>query len=316
LVFRPLIVWSEKFKEEIEDDDIYPNSWFFNLLSRAEFLRTMKKLLTDIIERIPPLKIYSKQPPMIKKAIGILEFLSHGLEMAFYALTIYLTFKFSIYFYQTFSLIEVLIALKLGAITAFKVLIAVLISALLWIPVGVIIGSNSRLALRIQPVFQFLAACPLQMFYPAVFALIIRYKLNVDIWTAPLMIIGTQWYILFNAIAGSMMITKDQRLVAANFGLKGWLLWRRLYLPAVMPYCITGCITAAGGCWNISMNTDTVEWGSIKLQAIGISSYIQQAINVGSFDKIVLGMAVMAFYVIIINRLLWHPLFEKVSAYR
>jgi NitT/TauT family transport system permease protein len=316
LLFRPLLAWSEKFKEEIEDDGIYNTSWFFDLLSRTQFLSTLKIFLNEIYNKMP--KISFRKKPIKKKSFqsNLYKILSTLTELVFYMSLVYGVIKFFLYCYFTFKIVQVIHALKLGAITATKVIIVVLSASLLWIPIGVIIGSNTKLAVRSQPIIQFLASCPPQMLYPMICAMIIKYNLNVDIWTTPIMIFGTQWYILFNVIAGSMMITKDQRLVAANFGLKGWLLWRRLYLPAVMPYCITGCMAAAGGCWNVSISTDTVAWGSTKLEALGISSYINQGIDQGNFDQIILGMAVMSFYVIIINRLVWNPLFEKVSAYR
>jgi NitT/TauT family transport system permease protein len=315
LLFRPLLAWSEKFKEEIQDDEVYHTSWFFDLLSRARFLSTLSILLSEIFNKLPSTKF--KLPIRTKetraKLFHVMNFL---LEYTLYLYAVYLCMTFIFYFYASFNIKEVFYAVQLGGITALKVLTMVAASALIWVPVGVIIGSNTKLAVSFQPIIQFLASCPPQMLYPVICAFIIKYQLNVNLWTAPLMIFGTQWYILFNVIAGSMMITKDQRLVAANFGLKGWLLWRRLYLPAVMPYCITGCMAAAGGCWNVSIDTDTVTWGSTKLQALGISSYISQGISTGDFNKIILGMAVMAFYVILINRLLWNPLFEKISSYR
>jgi len=314
LLFRPLLAWSEKFKEE-EDDEIYNTSWFFDLLARTHVISSLSSILTEVFNKLPSYKTY--KPSVFKTYHNyFFEVLALMFEMMFYAFVLYTCSKGILYFYHSFTLAQIIDALKLGGISAIKVFAVVIISAVIWVPIGVLIGSNTKLAIQSQPIIQFLASCPPQMLYPFICALIIKYQLNVNIWTAPLMIFGTQWYILFNVIAGSMMITKEQRLVAANFGLKGWLLWRRLYLPAVMPYCITGCLTAAGGCWNVSMQTDIVEWGPTKLEAVGISSYINQGINSGDFDKIILGMVIMAFYVVLINRLVWNPLFEKVSAYR
>jgi NitT/TauT family transport system permease protein len=222
----------------------------------------------------------------------------------------------SCYRYMTiFSIGEILYVFKLGFITSCKILIIVMISALIWLPIGVWIGCHKKIAQMMQPIIQFLAAYPPQMLYPFITAAIIHYKLNVDIWTAPIMILGTQWYILFNVIAGTMMITKEQRFAAANMGVKSFLLWKRVYLPAVMPYCITGCLSASGGCWNVSLNTDTLEWGTTKITAIGISSYIENSFSSGALDKAVLGVSVMTCYVLLINRFLWNPLIQRVTAH-
>ncbi len=316
LLFRPLLAWSEKFKEEIVDDEQYNNSWFFDLLSRSHLFENIAILFELVSNLFPTAKKRVIAKESISKNSAVLNNFYLFLEIAFYGLVLLLFTRLSYFFLSSFTAKELLYTLELGGITAIKVMLVVSISMLIWVPIGVVIGSNVKIATFFQPIIQFLAACPPQMLYPLLYPLIVQHNLNVDIWTAPIMIAGTQWYILFNVIAGSMMITKEQRFVAANFGLKGWLLWRRLYLPAIVPYCITGAMAAAGGCWNVSIDSDTVEWGATKIQALGISSYIHQAKFDGDFDRILLGMAVMAFYVIVINRLVWNKLFEKVSAYR
>ncbi len=315
LLFRPLMTWSEKFKDEIVEDEIYQSSWFFDLLSRASFIHTLIQGIQDIdfMRLIPGRgRGLQKNHLRLKKISWIIQ---KTVEIAFICLIIKVAFKMGYDIFYHFDIFEILMTIKLGGITSIKVLVMVFLSACIWVPVGVRIGSKPQLAYRFQPVIQFLAACPPQMLYPFFAHLIVDYNLNVDIWTAPIMILGTQWYILFNVIAGTLMITKDQRLVAANFGLKGTLLWRRLYLPAVLPYCITGCMAAAGGCWNVAIDSDTIIWGHHQIQAQGIGSYIHNALSMGDFNRAILGIAVMTFYVLIINRYLWNALFEKVSAY-
>ncbi len=125
------------------------------------------------------------------------------------------------------------------------------------------------------------------------------------------MILGAQWYILFNVIAGAATIPTDLRDVSTNLRLKGWLWWKRLALPAVFPAFITGAITATGGAWNASIVAEVIYWGSERLEATGLGAYIVDATEAGDYPRIVLGVAVMSLYVVVINRLFWRPLYER-----
>lgn len=316
LLFRPLLAWSERFKADLNDDDAYQTSWFLDLLSRSPLVLLLQNLVIQAIDLLTyPFAILSKshpRPKHFKKLGGIITWIT---EYTVYGLGIFFLVFTSYRYLTLFSLYEVLYVFELGLITSVKILTIVLISAAIWLPIGVWIGSNRKVAMHTQPIIQFLAAYPPQMLYPFISAAIIRYNLNVDIWTAPIMVLGTQWYILFNVIAGTMMITKDQRFAAANMGVKSFLLWKRVYFPAVLPYCITGCLSASGGCWNVSLDTDTVEWGGTKISALGISSYIQESFATGALEKAVLGVSVMTCYVLLINRFLWNPLIQRVTAH-
>jgi NitT/TauT family transport system permease protein len=214
------------------------------------------------------------------------------------------------FIYQYTSWHEIAEVFYLGLITTIKVTILIILSSLLWVPVGVWIGLRPRLTKTIQPLIQFFAAFPANLLYPVVFMLIMRYHLNVEIWSAPLMILGTQWYILFNVIAGTASLPLELRLAAQNYQLKGWLWWKKLMLPGIFPYYVTGAMTAAGGCWNASIVADVVTWGDTTIQATGLGAYITQSTLIGDFPRLALGIAVMCIYVLIINRLLWHRLYN------
>jgi NitT/TauT family transport system permease protein len=162
----------------------------------------------------------------------------------------------------------------------------------------------------VQPIAQFLAAFPANVVFPIVVSLIVVWKLNPNIWLSPLMILGTQWYILFNVIAGASAIPNELRAAGANFRVRGWLWWRRIALPAVLPFYVTGAITASGGSWNASIVAEVASWGDQHLQAAGLGAYIAQQTDAGDFHRIVLGIIVMSFYVVLINRILWRPLYE------
>ena len=204
---------------------------------------------------------------------------------------------------------EVLSVFGLGLVTLARVTVLLALASLLWIPVGVRIGLNPRWATRIQPVAQFLAAFPANLFFPVAVVLIVRFRLNPEVWTAPLMILGTQWYILFNVIGGASAIPNDLREAAANLGLSGWELWRRLLLPGIFPSLVTGLVTASGGTWNASIVAEMVSWGPTTFTATGLGSAIARWTEQGDYPHIVLGIAVMSTYVVCFNRLFWRRLF-------
>ena len=165
------------------------------------------------------------------------------------------------------------------------------------------------LARVVQPLAQLAAAFPANLFFPIAVFLIVHFKLNPDIWLSPLMILGTQWYIVFNVIAGAAAIPSELRDVGANMGLKGWLWLKKSALPAVFPYYLTGAITASGGSLNASIVAEYVSWGDVKLEAKGLGAYIAQATAEGNFSRIVLGIAAMSALVVLLNRLFWRPLY-------
>jgi NitT/TauT family transport system permease protein len=201
-------------------------------------------------------------------------------------------------------------AVLLGAFTAVRVLVLIALASLIWVPIGVWIGLRPRVADRAQPIVQFLAAFPANLFFPAAVVLILKFQLNPQIWLSPLMILGTQWYILFNVIAGTTALPTELRLAASNLGVRHWLWWRRIMLPAIFPAYVTGAVTASGGSWNASIVSEVVQWGDTTLQASGIGAYIAQYTAAGDPARIALGIGVLCLYVLMFNRLLWHRLYE------
>ncbi|MGH7212723.1 MAG: ABC transporter permease subunit, partial [Acetobacteraceae bacterium] len=204
---------------------------------------------------------------------------------------------------------DVFTALLDGCFTLLRVLLVVLISAAVWVPLGVWFGLRPRWARWAQPVAQFLAAFPANLFFPLVVVVIVHFVLDPDIWLTPLMLLGTQWYILFNVIAGAAAFPGDLKEAVANFRVGGPLWWRRVMLPSIMPYLITGAITASGNAWNTAIVAEVASWGKTKLVAHGLGAYIAQASDAGDTPRILLGVAVMAGFVLVFNRLLWRPLY-------
>jgi len=190
------------------------------------------------------------------------------------------------------------------------VVVLIALASLIWVPIGVWIGSRPVVAQNTQWIAQFLAAFPANLMFPVAVMLIDRFHLNVDIWTSPLMILGTQWYILFNVIAGASSVPTELRYAAKNLGLKGWLKWKRYLLPAVFPSFVTGAITASGGSWNASIVSEYVTWGNTTLEAHGLGSYIARMTATGDFPRIALGIGVMCVFVMGFNHFVWRRLYR------
>lgn len=314
IIFRPLIRWAEKFKAEQTAEERTARSWLIYLFQRTKFLSHSKVWLENFWDKFvnfrwfnhPP--VYKKTPAQMRVNLALvissytIFFLSVIVAILILLHSIFVTVKFD----------EILHVFFLGFVTGFKVMVLILLCSIIWIPIGVWIGLRERVSEFVQPMVQFLAAFPANLLFPIVVIMIIKYHLNVDVWTAPLMLLGTQWYILFNVIAGAAALPKDLKQVAESFHIKGWLWWARLILPGIFPYYLTGAITAAGGAWNVSIVAEVVSWGNTKLQATGLGAYITQNSNVGDFPRLALGIAVMTIYVLVINRLIWRPLYNLV----
>ena len=207
------------------------------------------------------------------------------------------------------TLADVGTTMLLGLATLIRVVVLIAFASVIWVPVGVWVGTRPRATNLIQPVAQFLAAFPANLLFPIVVSAIVAWKLNPNIWLSPLMILGTQWYILFNVVAGASAIPAELRAAGANFHVRGLLWWRRIALPAVLPYYVTGAITASGGSWNASIVAEVASWGNEHLEAAGLGAYIAQQTEAGDFHRIVLGIAVMSLFVVLIHRTFWRPLY-------
>ncbi|MCX7115552.1 MAG: ABC transporter permease subunit [Gammaproteobacteria bacterium] len=310
--FRPLITWSEKFKlHPTTSEEVY-SSWVIDCIRRSQLLKRGFYPLTLLKERLLHGQWINRwfkwaarprKPHREKKTSWIWS----GCMIFIF---VYAAWKLGYYIFTTLPAATIFHVILLGAATSARVLILIVLSSLIWIPIGVWIGLRPRWAQRAQPIIQFAAAFPANLFYPLCVIGILRFHLNVEIWVTPLMILGTQWYILFNVIAGASQMPRDLYLVANNFGLKGVIWWKRLGLPAIYPYFITGAITAAGGAWNASIVSEWVSWGDVTLKATGLGAYIQANTIEGHFNEIALGTCVMCLYVVAFNHLLWRPLYH------
>ena len=311
LLFRPLVAWAEKFKFELTESQDPAESWILTLFQRAHLLRRFARAAGEqwsgLIEKIPKLPRrnlhFRELSPFVTIVQGVLWY---GLLIGAMALGVWMLISFVSSGVDHAEIGKVFV---LGLITLARVMVLLFLACLIWVPLGVIIGLNPRWATKVQPIAQFLAAFPANLLFPVAVFVMVRYRLSPEFWTAPLMILGTQWYILFNVIAGASAIPNDLREAAQNLGLSGWRLWKRLLLPGIIPSLLTGLVTASGGTWNASIVAEVVSWGNTTLTATGLGSYIAHWSEKGDYPHIVLGIAVMSLYVVFFNRFFWGRLY-------
>jgi len=316
LLFRPLVAWAEKFKAEVDVGESESESWVLNLFQRTRFFRYIGyylSLLGDNIvnfgwlrrkvtrKRVEPSQVLRRMMAIVWNALLFLFVIAAGVIL----------YRF---IFASVSWSEGVHVFYLGLATAIRVTVLIIISSIIWVPIGVWVGLHPRASRIVQPIAQFFAAFPANLLFPVVVILILKYQLNVNIWTSPLMILGTQWYILFNVIAGTAVIPRNLHHAVGTLNVRGWLWWRRLILPGIFPYYITGAITAAGGAWNISIIAEAVNWGSTHLRATGLGAYIAEVSTQGDFPRLALGIAVMSIYVLALNRFMWRPLYNVAIA--
>jgi NitT/TauT family transport system permease protein len=213
------------------------------------------------------------------------------------------------YVRATIGLDDVLKAFGYGFLTLSRVVILIAIASVIWVPIGVWIGLRPWAAERAQPIAQFLAAFPANVLFPIAVVGIVALHLDPNIWLSPLMVLGTQWYILFNVVAGASAFPTDLREASTLYRLRSWQWWRDVMLPGIFPYYVTGALTASGGSWNASIVAEVATWGDTKLEAAGLGAYIADATEAGDFPRVVLGIAVMSIFVVTFNRLVWRPMF-------
>lgn len=310
LFFRPFLYWAERFSNNDSPNEKTHNpSWIVYIIQKTKVLIHWSLLFSKISDKLLNITWFNKKLSTNRK----INFPIKG-EWFFWLLlsTILLgsLYVLGIFIMNSISIYEVMHVTKLGWYTAVRVIFLIILSSLFWVPIGVYIGRRAKLASTLQPIIQFLASFPANLLFPLVVLTILRYQLNVEIWTTPLMILGSQWYILFNVIAGTLAIPKDLHHATENLGLKGISWWTKFILPGIFPFYITGAITAAGGAWNASIVAELVYWGDTTLKATGLGAYIAEYTAIGDFQRIALGTSIMCIYVLVLNKICWQPLYR------
>ncbi|MEH6421308.1 ABC transporter permease subunit [Pseudomonas sp. CGJS7] len=309
LLFRPIVAWADKFRVEQTAGQQRPGSWVYAMARRTRLLKRALRPLAWLWQRA---LLWRWRPRAILAAPRADADVRRGdrIWLALVSATAlcgaWIAFEYG---RRTLTLGDLAEAFGGGLATLLRVAVLIAIATAIWVPVGVWIGLRPRWAQRVQPLAQLLAAFPANVLFPLAVIAILATGANPDVWLSPLMVLGTQWYILFNVIAGASAFPTDLREASNVYGLRSWTWWRRVIGPAIFPYYVTGALTASGGSWNASIVAEWVHWGDQRVQAHGLGAYIARATEAGDFPRIVLGVAVMSLFVTLFNRALWRPLY-------
>ncbi len=313
LIWRPLMVWADKFKIELTESGLTPTSWVFDLLSGAyvftwlalHLWQPLADALDQALRRISPSKRRTR-PDAVNWPLRIL-----GLAFA-----AWLGYEVIIGVFAAIAALHGALdaavvghVVWLGFLTLLRVLAMTVLATLIWTPIGVWIGFHPKVARFAQPLAQIGASFPVNMTFPIVVGLFVASSTPMNWGSILLIAMGTQWYILFNVIAGAMAIPNELKEVASIYGLRQWKLWRTLILPAIFPFWVTGACTAAGGAWNASIVAEYATWGDTTLKADGLGAFIAEVTKRGDTPLIIVSIAVMSLFVVLMNKLVWRRLY-------
>jgi NitT/TauT family transport system permease protein len=312
LLFRPLIASADWFRLEQESGLTPSRAWALTMMRRSRILTVLARLFAALLKTGAP---SAPRARTVRRARAQSNPHSRWGDVLWYTLialaAIGALWKTVSFVLGGLAPAEIGHVVVLGLITMLRVVVLIAVASLVWVPIGIAIGLRPSVARIAQPVAQFLAAFPAVLFFPVVVSGIVALRLNPNIWLSPLMILGTQWYILFNVIVGASALPAELRYVGENLRVGGWLWWRRIGLPAVFPYYLTGAITASGGSWNASIVAEVAVWGHETLTATGLGSYIATATAAADYRRTALGTVMMSLFVVLINRFFWRPLYNR-----
>lgn len=310
-VWRPLLAWADRFKLEMVESDNPPTSWFYDVLSQSRLVaRFGQSMVHPLMEKVDALMgrwLPSSYPITAegnrRRWLELAGFSVIGLGLAYGA-------------YRAFGMLigiplagwgQIIIGL---ATTLLRVIVALMITLAWTVPLGVLIGTNKRAASVLQPLVQVMASIPATALFPAILLALIALPAGLNIAAVLLMLMGTQWYLLFNVIAGAAAIPQDLKYTATMLGLSRGERWRTLILPALFPYLVTGSITASGGAWNASIVAEYTVFGGRTYHVTGIGAVISHATASGDYQMLLGATLSMIVAVVLINRFFWRRLYH------
>ena len=311
LVFRPLVRYTARFKyEDVTASRPLGNPWFYNSLAFSHVGAALGRTLRALAD------LWLFKLPRLWYALGLhrlfrLTAKGNWLWRSLWYLGVVLAciwFGYRLWEYfpkQYFAMLP-----EWMLLTTARVAAAMLLSVAIFTPLGVWIGLNPRLVKIFQPIIQILAAIPPNIFYPLIAAFIAIYHQDLGWWAIPMIMLGTQWYVLFNVIAGVSAIPTQITEVSETFGLRRFRWWRYYMLPAIFPYIVTGIISAAGGAWNSAIAAEVIQWGSTTLSATGLGAFISVVTDAGKNPESALGCAAMCALVALCIIFVWQPLYR------
>jgi NitT/TauT family transport system permease protein len=306
LVWRPVVAWSQKFKLELTEDPLAPRSWFLDLLRRSALARAFAEhvwapLVEGLDRRLRSGAVSLSVPARWARGAGVAlaaaAVVSAGWGLVFLARLVARVPP------------EGWAAIAVGAAaTSLRVLLALALAALWTVPVGVAVGLRPRWARVVQPLAQVAASVPATALFPVVLLVLLRAGGGLQAASVLVMLLGTQWYLLFNVIAGASALPRDLQEAAASLRLRGVLWWRTFVLPAIFPYLVTGGLTAQGGAWNTSIVSEFLEFGGRRHQVVGLGGLLTSAVAEGNMPLLAAATVTMAGLVVAVNRLVWRRL--------
>jgi NitT/TauT family transport system permease protein len=316
LLWRPLVAWAEKFKLEQTEAKDTPTSWVLNLLRGSYLLGLLSDRVGAALGRLArrvsavasdvAATVATRAPSVLRLALRVLVWLAVAATLVW---LVWDAIRVGREIKTDMTGAEMLRVIWLGVLTLLRVTAMTVLATLIWTPIGVWIGLRPRVARIAQPLAQIAASFPVNMTFPFIVGFFIAAHVPINVGSVLLIALGTQWYILFNVIAGAMAIPTDLLEAANLFGLRQWRMWKTLIIPAIFPFWVTGAVTAAGGAWNASIVAEVATWGKDKLVADGLGAYIAQVTEKGDKPAIYFGIAVMSLFVVVINRALWRRLY-------
>lgn len=312
LMWRPILVWANKFKVEMVESDTPPESWFYDLLSRSwiikQFANRVWHPLNEKIDRFMG-RIMQPDRSSAPDRAGRRSILGPAIAIAALIGLIFGGIE------AIGLLVQLPIAdygrIGIGLLaTLLRVAFSLVIAVAWTIPVGVLIGSNQKLANILQPIVQIVASIPATALFPVIVLALIKLTGGLDVSAVILMLLGTQWYVLFNVIAGTSAIPQDLSFTTALLQVKGWARWRTLILPALFPYLVTGMITASGGAWNASIVAEHINFSGQSISTTGVGALIAEATATGNYPLLLASTLALILTVVTINRTFWRRLYK------
>ena len=318
--WRPIVVWSQRFKVDDSTDADLPKSWALDILMQSKLFRTtvdkLHKNTPDLAARIVMQSKRHTEHPVIRKILLVTRFVLRWTALILFA---------AFLAWGLWSLVRLLVALPiydsvkhedwvtviLALLASFLRTTAAVVVGMLWaLPVGILIGLSDKWSQRLQPVIQVVASFPAPMLFPIVIAILLTLHIPFTVGCTALMLLGAQWYILFNVIAGARSIPSDLKEVTRLNTMSRFERWTRLYIPCVYPHLVTGLVTAAGGAWNATIVSEYMQVQGKTLSAFGLGSLISHATAGGQYSLLCAGVVLMALFVVGINRIFWKRLYR------
>jgi NitT/TauT family transport system permease protein len=313
LVWRPLLAWADKFKVELTESATPATSWVYDLLRGAYLFDWLRLHVWQPLQDRLSAFASQRAPGTVARGSVTRHWV---LRATGFALAAWLGWEVLLALVAAVASLHGALTpailgniVWLGLLTLLRVTAMTVLATLVWTPVGVWIGLQPRVARFAQPLAQIGASFPVNMTFPVVVGFFVATHTSMNWGSILLIAMGTQWYILFNVVAGAMAIPNDLKEAARVYGLRSWSLWRTLILPSIFPFWVTGACTAAGGAWNASIVAELATWGSTTLRADGLGAYIADVTKAGETPLIIASIGVMSLFVLMMNKLIWRPLY-------